>query len=301
MTTIKRFDTLSLIILIALIGIDLIFWSKMLGGRLPRFGDYFLDVGQGDGELIIFPNGIRVMTDAGPDSKVVDSLSKVLAADDHYIDIATISHPQLDHFNGYNYMLDAGYHFGAFVYNGRDDEPPIKEWTGLLQKIRDAGIPLITLARGDRIHIIRSHGGKAASVGEIAFFSPNGGFLQSAELNDTAFVELAVMAGLRTLLTADAGMNVENFLLRTGADLHADVLKVGHHGSNYSSGDAFLRVVNPKMAVIEVGARNTYGHPGKAALARLASSTHAAIFRTDMSGTIAIFPGDGRLVVTKEK
>lgn len=296
MDAIKKVDTLSLIILIALTGIDAIFWSKLFTRSAPRPGDYFLDVGQGDGELMVFPDGVRVMTDAGPDAKVLDSLQSVLADDDHYIDVATISHPQLDHFNGYNVMLDNGYRFGAFIYNGRDDEPPLEAWTGLLQKIRDAGIPLITLAGGDRVYVGARNNGPHA--GEIRFLSPTGSFLQSAELNDTAFVELVSVPGMRTLLTADAGVNVEDFLLKTGADVHADVLKVGHHGSNYASSDAFLRAVHPTAAVIEVGAHNTYGHPGKQTLGRLASSTRARILRTDLDGTIAIYQSMGKLFVT---
>ncbi len=306
MDTIKKFDTLSLIILVALLGTDAIFWFNIVAGSALRPGDYFLDVGQGDSELVVFPNNVRVMTDAGPDNTIVDTLGKLLTEGSHYIDLAIISHPQLDHFNGYNYLMDNGYQFGAFIYNGRDDDPPIKAWTGLLAKIKSARIPFITLAGGDRMRAGDS--GKldanqtVPDAGEIYFLTPSADFLQSAELNDTAFAELVSAGGMRTLLTSDADMDVEDFLLKTGADVRADILKVGHHGSNYSSSDAFLRAVNPKAAVIEVGAHNAYGHPGKAALARIASSTHAMLFRTDRDGTVKIFPGDdGKMVIKKEK
>ena len=76
---------------------------------------------------------------------------------------------------------------------------------------------------------------------------------------------------------------------------------MAHHGSKFASGDAFLRAVNPKIAVIEVGAKNKYGHPAKETLARIASSTDAVIFRTDQDGTIAVAADNGKLKITKEK
>jgi competence protein ComEC len=94
---------------------------------------------------------------------------------------------------------------------------------------------------------------------------------------------------------------VENWLAQNIKDLHADILKVPHHGSKYSSGDAFLRAVDPSVAVIEVGAKNVYGQPGAATLARLASSTHAEIFRTDQNGTVEIYYENGKLMIVREK
>jgi competence protein ComEC len=252
--------------------------------------DYFLDVGQGDSELVVLPGNIAVMTDAGPRAAVVGDLQRILPG--NYIDVAIISHPQLDHFNGYNFILDH-YHIGAFIYNGRDDDPPNAAWSGLKVKIKDEHIPLITLGRRDSIHYASS---------EIDILSPNLAFDQSAELNDTGFVELVKTPEFRTLFTADTGFNVENWLLsQTSSDLRANVLKVGHHGSSYSSGDAFLRAVNPDAAVIEVGAKNNYGHPGSSTLARLASSTDALVLRTDQNGTIEIYPENGKLKIIKDK
>jgi competence protein ComEC len=86
-----------------------------------------------------------------------------------------------------------------------------------------------------------------------------------------------------------------------GIDVRADVLKVPHHGSKYASDDAFLRAVNPKVAVIEVGAKNTYGQPASSTLARLASSTNALVLRTDQNGTVEIYHEDGKLKIVKEK
>jgi competence protein ComEC len=250
---------------------------------------YFLDVGQGDSELMVFPGGITMMTDAGPTNAVLGSLEKALP-EKRYIDLALITHPQLDHFNGYNFILDH-YDVGAFIYNGRDDTG-VAEWTALKEKIAAKHIPFITLGAGDSVH----YGGD-----EVDILSPDREFAESAELNDTGLVEMIKTEHFRALFTADIGFNIEDWLTANVKDLRADILKVPHHGSKYSSGDAFLRAVNPSIATIEVGAKNVYGHPGAAALARLASSTRAVIFRTDQNGTIEVSYKDGKMKVEREK
>ncbi|HVO28431.1 MAG TPA: MBL fold metallo-hydrolase [Candidatus Paceibacterota bacterium] len=281
-----------IIIAFVLASLDAAVWYQIAAFRgTPPVRDYFLDVGQGDSELIIFPDNVKVMTDAGPTDQVVADLGSVLPPGDAYIDLAVITHPQADHFNGYNFLLDH-YQVGAFIYNGRDDDPGVKAWTALKEKIAARGIPFITLRAGDSIRYRDD---------EIDILSPDAGFAASAELNDTGLVELVRTPQFSTLLTADTGFNVEDWLVAQGGSIHADVLKVGHHGSKYASGDAFLRAVDPEVAVIEVGAKNTYGHPGSSTLARIASDTGARLFRTDQDGTVEVYEADGRLRVVKGK
>lgn len=276
-----------MIIIVSLIALTVVVWwnivSSSNASRVARA--YFLDVGEGDSELVVFPGNIKVMTDAGPDESVLASVGTVMPSGDDYIDLAVISHPQLDHFNGYYYLLDH-YRIGAFIWNGRDDAPTVTEWAALLAKIRSKNIPIITLGGGDAIRYKNN---------EIDILSPDPDFAVSAELNDTVLVELVKTSGFRALLTADIGFNVEDHLLAQGKDLRADILKVAHHGSKFSSGDAFLKTVNPEIAVIEVGAKNKYGHPANETLARIASSTNAVILRTDQKGTIAIAAKNGKL------
>ncbi len=270
--------------------IDAFLWFAMVSGRPSSAASVsFLDVGQGDSELVKFPGGATVMTDAGPTNAVMASLEKAVPGR-RYIDVAVITHPQVDHFNGYNFLLDH-YGVGAFVYNGRDD-PGVAEWAALKNKIAAKHIPMITLAAGDSIHY---------GDDEIDIISPDAGFRESAELNDTGLVEMLKTPHFRALFTADIGLNVEDWLAASVPDLRADILKVPHHGSKYSSGEVFLRAVDPAVAVIEVGVKNTYGQPGAATLSRIASSTGAAIFRTDQNGTVEVSYDAGRLRVSREK
>lgn len=301
----KKLDNLSLLIFFSLIILNLLVWFEIVfAGPATEPEVYFLDVGQGDSALIIFPGGVKMLTDAGYGSKIIRSLANIKTS--KYIDIAIISHPQTDHFSGFNYILDR-YQIGAFIINGRKSETP--EWQELMEKIKDKEIPLITLAAGDKIKYQQNL---------IDFLSPAPIILQSAELNDTSFVnliqinkisekssgtisrdrEISSRASfkLKILLTGDIGFNVEKFLTENYESIKADVLKVGHHGSKYSTSKEFLEAVDPLVAVIEVG-ENRYGHPTEEVLARL---KRVRTFRTDEDGTVKITASRSKLQVFTE-
>ncbi|MEK7507486.1 MAG: MBL fold metallo-hydrolase [Patescibacteria group bacterium] len=270
-----RKNNYNALVITLLFGLFAFVWGNILFTKTnshPAF--YFLDVGQGDASLVVLPGGVKIMTDAGPDQKVVKSLERAIG-DDTYIDIGIISHPQLDHFNGFNYLLEK-YRFGAFVVNGRDDTSGVQEWPELLRKIRARSIPIITLRAGDGISYRSS---------SIDIISPNRDYLQSGELNDTGLVELIKIDSARAIFAADIGASVEEYISKN-FDIRADILKVPHHGSKYSSSEAFLEAVNPQIAIIEVG-KNNYGHPAPEAFSRLKKATDN-IFTTKENGTIRV-------------
>jgi competence protein ComEC len=89
------------------------------------------------------------------------------------------------------------------------------------------------------------------------------------------------------VFTGDAGVAAEQRFLNEGIDLHADVLKVGHHGSAYSSSPAFIAAVHPKYAVISVGRHNMFGHPAPSTVETL-QRFGALVYRTDENGAASI-------------
>ena len=91
----------------------------------------------------------------------------------------------------------------------------------------------------------------------------------------------------RMLFMGDAGFQTEQRLLASGIDLHAAFLKVGHHGSAYSSDRGFVRAVRPRYALISVGRHNLFGHPAGATLSTLRNAG-AAAYRTDLCGAITV-------------
>lgn len=287
----KIFGNKAVIALLVLTAADVALWFFALTSpRLvsPQF--YFLNVGQGDSELVLLPkaNGgsVKLLIDGGPDAKVVEELAKVLPVGDRRIDLVLMTHPQLDHFGGFIEALRQ-YEVGALLGTGRVGTT--KAYRELMRVIRERQIPYITLRRGSRI----AYGDTVIDV-----LSPNARDLASKELNDGCLVLRVATPAARALFTCDAGENVERELIASD-DVRADILKVGHHGSRFSSSAAFLRAVSPRVAVIEVG-KNSYGHPTKDALARLAASG-TKIFRTDWNGTVRATAEDGVLRVFAER
>ena len=118
------------------------------------------------------------------------------------------------------------------------------------------------------------------------------------DLNLTSVV-CRVDAGARSFLfTGDMEREAEQDLLEAGADLDADVLKVGHHGASTSSTEDFLAAVGPAASVIEVGTGNPYGHPTGQTLERLQS--YGPIYRTDLDGAVVVATDGVSLTVTTE-
>jgi len=110
----------------------------------------------------------------------------------------------------------------------------------------------------------------------------------SSDINNNSVVLRVEFGAVAMLLTGDAQSEAEARLLGHGAaDLRADILKVGHHGSAYSSTPAFLAAVHPKIAIISCGLHNVFGHPSPVTLLAL-DEIGARVFRTDLDGGITV-------------
>jgi competence protein ComEC len=105
--------------------------------------------------------------------------------------------------------------------------------------------------------------------------------------NRASLVLRVTMGRFDLLLAGDIPVEAEQELLRTGLPLDAAILKVAHHGAGTSTSQAFLEAVDPRLAVISVGAENTFGHPADEVLARL-SGADCRILRTDQRGCVEI-------------
>ncbi len=278
----------TVIVFCALVVLDIAAWGTIFAARPGVPAIYFLDVGQGDSELVVFPGNVKILTDAGPDQKIVRSLENAIPGE-RYIDLAVVSHVQKDHFGGFNDVLKH-YRVGAFIVNGRADAEAESEWNALLREIERQNIPLIVLGVGDAVRV---------GAARVDILSPDEDWIQSGAPNDTGLVEKITLPSLTALFTADTGFEIEKHLLGRGVDLRADILKVGHHGSKYSSSEEFLTAVRPAVAAIGVG-KNTYGHPARETLARLARFAKN-VFRTDSDGTVKIEAYGRKLRIITEK
>ena len=107
------------------------------------------------------------------------------------------------------------------------------------------------------------------------------------DINNNSLAFVLQYGSFRMLFTGDAGAEAEQRFLSAGIDLHADVLKVGHHGSAYSSTSAFIGAVHPDYAIISVGRHNLFGHPASSTVETL-QRFGARIYRTDENGAVTV-------------
>lgn len=273
-----------------LIILDIFVWYSVLASSLTDPKLYFLNVGQGDSQLVRLPGtygqDIRLLIDSGPGKSVIRELEKSLPAGDRYLDLLIMTHAEADHLDGFIEILKR-YSVGAFVYNGRGKDTV--NWAAFAKELTDKKVPVVILGEGDRIRY-----GNAL----LTFLSPGPEFIKSEALNDAGFVSLLQAGGAKTLFTDDIDSRVEDFIIKK-YDLNIDILKVAHHGSKFSTSQAFLDEVTPKIAVIQVGKNNKYGHPNADVVARL-KNIGAHVYRNDQDGTVVITLKDGSAAVTKE-
>jgi len=265
--------------LLILLGLNLFLYGYLFQFfQEPELGIHFLKVGQGDAELVRLHRS-TVLIDAGPGTRVIEEIDKVLPVYDRTIDIAIVSHPSLDHIAGMMPVLER-YQVRLFVMTGV--ETTLAEYQKLKEIIKNSNIPVLYAIRGEKINFRTS---------EIAILFPakllRGREVPKKDMNDTSIVARLSHPGLSALFTGDITSKAEKTLFAE----KTDILKVPHHGSKYSSSKEFLERVSPKWAAIGVG-RNSYGHPTSETLSRL-SAVGAKIFRTDIDGTVSFFVDNG--------
>jgi competence protein ComEC len=244
-----------------------------------------LSVGQGDAAVLRTHGGHWLVFDGGPASSDWDAGSSILLPflrthGATHIDLAILSHPDLDHVGGLigllgnmsiTRVLDSGHPLPS---------APYQRFLALVDASGSKWLPAVS---GDSLSL----GGVT-----ILILGPEGRPASDAGgANETSIVfRVEFEGGFRYLNTGDATVREEHaLLLRWPTEmLRSDLLKVGHHGSRTSSAVSFVEIVHPSIAVISSGARNSYGHPYAETLARLDTANVPRIWRTDRHGSLCI-------------
>ncbi len=250
-----------------------------------------LDVGQADSIVIQTPGHHTILVDAGGrlerggsgNDSVAEMVGErivvpfLLREGIHRLDALVVSHPHGDHVGGCAPALraiviaeiaDSGQTYGGHAYHD-----------------------CLNTATSDRVPIVHPRAGDIWRLNDgvtLTFIGPSLPFITGKNaINDNSIAFVLQYRAFRMLFTGDAGVAAERRFLREGIDLSAAVLKVGHHGSAYSSSQEFIAAVHPGYAIISVGRHNMFGHPAPSTIERLRNDG-IRIFRTDQNGAVIV-------------
>jgi competence protein ComEC len=253
-----------------------------------------LDVGQGDAILVETPRGGRLLVDGGPDpDRLLVALDARIPPWDRRIDLVVLTHPHEDHVGGLPLLIER-YRVGRLVEPGMTGPGP--GYAALETALARRGMRSGLLSTGDRF-----------ALDDVSFrvLWPDPGVVPRAPpdtgtgINNVSIALLGTFGAQRFLLTGDAEEGIDPILVARGLP-HVDVLKVAHHGSRTATTDALLSATRPAVALVSVGAKNTFGHPAPATLSRLAAHG-VTTWRTDLDGTLDVALDGSGLSVHSER
>ena len=258
-----------LVACLALLGFILYFESQ---NSALRF--YVFDVGQGDSMLIRTPYRQNILIDGGPDNTVVYKLGEYLPFYNRQIDLMILTHPHADHVVGLVEVLRR-YEVKNVFFTGVDyNEPSYLVFLDLIKK-KNLNFRIIDrvqrISLGEEAELVILYPDKDLSDKEIK------------NLNNTSIVAKLIYRDNSIMLTGD--YEDEEALVGKGFDLSADILKVGHHGSDTANDRKFLKAVDPDQAIISCGQDNKFGHPHEQTIKNF-EDLEAEILRTDQQGDI---------------
>jgi competence protein ComEC len=278
---------------IATAALAALIWLPAVGARSGEVELHMIDVGQGDAIALRTPHGHWVLFDAGGAWRGGDAGKSIVVP---YIghrggplDLFVLSHPHTDHVGGAVAALHT-LHPPVYVDAG---------FPGPAEAYRQS----LAAARDEHIRWARAHPGDRYDIDGVALTILAPDSTWTSALDDPNLASVVVLArygDVRMLFMGDAERPEEEWLLGHARDeLAADILKVGHHGSKTSSSDAFLAAVHPRLALVSVGAGNTYHLPTPAIMTRL-EAIGAQVLRTDRVGTIVARTDGHRIHVTAD-
>ncbi|OGZ07336.1 MAG: hypothetical protein A3C93_00825 [Candidatus Lloydbacteria bacterium RIFCSPHIGHO2_02_FULL_54_17] len=278
----KEHPLLLLVLLVAVL--DAVFFAAVFPREREVLTVRFLDVGQGDAVFIEAPNGNQLLYDAGgPSGAVLRALAEAMPFWDRSIDVVVLSHPDLDHIGGFpevfkRYRIALLLEPGATSDNGA--------YAATMEALRAEGSAHFLARKGMTIDL---GGGVFADV-----LYPDRD-MSDMETNSASVILRIRYGETAFLLSGDLPKDLEEYAVAIyGNKLEAEVLKLGHHGSRTSSSEAWLRAVQPDVAIISAGKGNRYGHPHIEVITLLGRLGIPSV-ATFADGTI-IFESDGTRV-----
>lgn len=263
------------IITLLLVGAGMI--AKIISRPIdPQVEVIFLDVGQGDATLIQ-KGDIQILIDGGPNKTILEKLGQKMPVGDKTIEHVILSHPHADHLDGINAVLES-YEIGTIYSSGVLHTTDA--YLNFLEKIQTENLKFIVPDTGQSFEPFEE--------ATITFVWPGQKFKSEEidNLNNSSVVNRFCYQSHCSIFTGDVESDAQNNILADDeVSLSAEIIKIPHHGSDNALVEDFVKKINPKIAIIQVGSFNPYGHPHAEVLDHLKSSG-LDIYRTDEDGDI---------------
>lgn len=248
----------------------------------------FLSVGQGDC-TIIKSRDMAAVIDFGPPDETDRLYHRLIELGIDRLDLAVVTHHQQDHMGGLADLYEQFAIDRLLISPKTAEDGDVVFYEQIVQTANAAGTVIYTPVPGGKYQI-------GDAVLEVLFADAT-----AEKENDRSIVLRLTIGGKRILFTGDLEREGEWALLREVDDLTADVFQLGHHGSNTSNTESFLKAVAPEIAIASSGYDHLYGHPAEAVVERL-ESLEITLYRTDLDGIIRLTPTkNGFTVQTKRE
>ncbi len=249
---------------------------------------YFLDVGNAD-SILIRQGKVNALIDAGERGDGDDILEFLNTQGVDKLDLVIATHPHADHIGGMADVINA-IPIDRFVmsFMPEDETPTSATYLDMLTALDNKRVP-VEEAKVGAVYTL--------GTAQLTVLSP---ITESDEANNISVVTRLTFGERRFLFMGDAEKEVEKQLLTSLSALSADVIKVGHHGSDSSSLPSFMEKVNPQFAVIPCGQGNSYGHPHTKTLSLL-DTMGVRVYRSDVHGHILMTTDGKQLQISTQK
>lgn len=245
----------------------------------------FLDVGQGDAALITTPQNKQILIDGGENSTNLFKALDLIFMPNKTVSLVIASHNHSDHIGGLAGFINKYQPEEIWMSGAVHTSEVFLNFLKAVQNAKNKGAVVKSVKAGDS---------KDIGNVKVKVLHPEKKFDQITpnHQHDATLVVSVNYGAIKILFTGDLETQNEQDLIQISkANLSSSVLKVSHHGSKYSTGEAFLNLTNPQIAIISAKKNNSYGHPHQETIERL-ENRNIKIYRTDKLGTI-ILKSDG--------
>ena len=256
---------------------------------------HFINVGQGDCSLIMW-NGRAMLIDSGEKEAAETVLNYLKKQGVSKLDYVVATHPHADHMGSMSEVIsrvEVEKVIAPKVSN--EMTPTSKVYENFLKALKDKALKL-TAAKPGTVYTFETDREEEKKPPEFEILAPLEDY---DDLNNYSVVLKLTYGSTSYLFTGDAEKKAERAILKSGADVDSDVMKVGHHGSSTSTGESFLEAVSPEICIIQCGEGNKYGHPHRETLDMI-EGYGAKLYSNEKNGTIVVYSDGERIYVQTE-